>query len=208
MTASTPRLDVRAPGSARDWPETWIVVPVDGSAAVDGALRMALALARHRHATIVLAGVPPLAWPDRLEVNALVQASEMGVMPMVASQPAVPAGGADAREEAASRTLWQVLLPRQRRLSAAGLPVAVKVLAEGRSSAELRELIAGGPAGSTLALTGSETLREPLLGITRELLLSPPCTLWVADLPSRIPSRERRGLVAGLLRKLCRPRAR
>jgi nucleotide-binding universal stress UspA family protein len=173
-----PKLVAAPPEPAAEAQPRLLFVPVDASPACQRAVRMAIRVAEASLAEIVLVGVFAAArsTPDSgpREVGALLTLSDMGLAAPVPMQVMDD-------EQQVARMLWDTLIPLQRHVCSSGIPVTIRLL-RGDPAARLRESVAVAPRGCALALNNPLTLDGSLRELTGELLVQPPCTLYVTGL--------------------------
>lgn len=163
-----------------------LIVPVDAFPDSRTAVQRAVALGRDSNATIVLVALLPAlkAEPelDRLQWEAAFMAAELGLGFSWYSEP-------EDEEGRQRRCYRQVLAPLGSMVEAAGLPVHLELLCEGRFAEQLRRLI-DRTSGSELVLGNPLKLHKELHDLTGELLLRAPCRLHVEGLDQPDPRRS------------------
>ncbi|HZQ38626.1 MAG TPA: hypothetical protein VFD32_22060 [Dehalococcoidia bacterium] len=146
---------------------------MDGTPAAQRTVALAEALAVRRGTSVLLAGLAPCdPAPDLESLHAQLTLDEYGV-----GQPLLWLALDD---EACLTRALQALLPARRRLAAAGVPVAIRMLRSADPATELRALLARGRG--LLVLTNPLDLGGALRTLTNDLLVQPPCSLYVAGL--------------------------
>jgi nucleotide-binding universal stress UspA family protein len=165
-----------------------LVVPVDAMAASQRAVELAIRVAKLNPTQIVLVALlPPRRAADEFEpeeIEAMFMATERGLPAPVVIEP--------LDDEARVRERYDhVLLPLQKLVAAAGVPVTLRLLCGADLDRQLRELVAAETPGPALVLGNPLKLYRPLRKLTLELMADAPCTVYAAgiDAPrSRQPS--------------------
>jgi nucleotide-binding universal stress UspA family protein len=167
---------------ASEWvesPARSLFVPVDASSASRRAVNLAIGIARDTGARIVLVDVLPDesvdAEPDPELVRALFMAAELGL----GAAPILPPEDEQTR---ACRRVEQVLMPLRRLVHAAGVPVRTLLLRGRNPEAQLRFLVQTAAESHALVLSNPGALFSGVKELTGDLLLDPPCRLYVDGL--------------------------
>ncbi|HEY7293855.1 MAG TPA: hypothetical protein VH916_02395 [Dehalococcoidia bacterium] len=173
-----------------------LIVPVDGTRAAQRAVALAEKIAVRDDTAVLLVGLAPAG--PALDIETLQARLTLDEYGVGAPAPLPPIDG-----EAYLTRVVRALVPAQRRLAAAGVPAALRMLRSHEPAAELRSLLAD--ARGTLVLVNPRDLGGSLRALTGELLVEPPCNVYVAGLarPARAP---RWHILTALVRCLWRPR--
>jgi len=146
-------------------------VPVDGSPASGLSVDLAIRLARLAQSEIVL-------------IDVLGSGLEAGLICPADAEPALfgepgPIAPLLDDEERTARRLRQVLLPLRGRVSQAGIEVSARLLHSDQPAGEVRALVNAAGPDRALVLSNPLNLLPPLRQLTGDLLLEPPCTVYL-----------------------------
>jgi len=167
-------------------------VPVDGSPASQLAVDLAIRLARHARSEIVL--IDTLRGESESGASAAVDLGED--LPGYACTVATTTD----QETRTAQRLRQVLLPLQGKVGEAGIQVSARLLHSAEPAGELRAIVNAAGPDRALVLSNPLNLLPPLRQLTGDLLLEPPCTVYLTGTTgSRAPSWP---TVLGLMRWL------
>ena len=174
-----------------------LFVPVNASRASERAVDRAIALARLEPAKVVLVD---LLSENRfeeelalLQLSGAMQSTESGAVPLLAPAPL------DEETRIAAR-LHQVLLPLQRHVEQAGMPVQIRLLHGNEQAAQFRAIV-GETVYHAIILSDPHILHGSLATLTSEILAKPPCTVYLIGAAER-PAQPARPFPQMLVRAL------
>ena len=200
MLSMFPRSDsatVQTPGR----PLERLIVPVNASMASARAVATAIALAHETRSEIVLVALlTDLEQEDELDaelVRARFLQTELGLG--IPDFPPAPDEATRIKER-----YDFVLLPLQRKVKAAGIPVELRLLRGEALGKQFRDLLQEVAPSVAIVLSNPQKLYGPLYDLTSELWANPQCATYVAG-AERAAGRRSSLLTGALQRLLHRP---
>ena len=164
-----------------------LFVPVDGSPSSGRAVDLAVRLALRSKGEIVLI--------DLFDGDAGDAESSDGEGGLAAAVSMAVA------ENRTAQRLRRLLLPLELRISAAGVEASGRMLHGAEPASHLRAIIGDAGSNRVLVLSNPLNLESPLRELTGDLLLTPPCTIYVTGAGRPAASAWRR-ILSGAMRSL------
>jgi nucleotide-binding universal stress UspA family protein len=177
-----------------------LFVPVDATPASARAVELAIRLAGKNPSQIVLVALLPDRTPEDEEIDAELIRADFMATELGFGMPMFPI---DTDEETRVRGRFQhVLLPLQRKVEAAGIPVEIRLLHGQRLGEQFRELLQEAMCGAAVVLSNPMRLYGALRELTSDLWINPACATYVTGFDRAEQAQERpqlgRLLKAGL----------
>jgi nucleotide-binding universal stress UspA family protein len=167
-----------------------LFVPMDGSPASSPALNLAIRLARQSRSEIVLV--------DLLGSATEAHASRVAELAEDAMSCACETRQMDEEGRTVQR-LRQILLPLQGEVQAAGVEASVRLLHGDAPADALRALVNAAGPDRALVLSHPLNVSGAMRQLTGDLLIQPPCTIYLTSATGS-PRSTWRAIATGLLR--------